>query len=243
MVGTFPGVVFGPLSYRRLVNDKDDYDHKMCLSPGNQDELKWWITALPTAVRYIAHANPDITLTTDASHTGWSATVCAHQAQGLWPFQETNDYNSNILELRPIELGLLSLLRSRAIQHIRIISDNMTAITYIIAMGGVQSKECNLIAKRIWLWAIDRRNWLSVTDKPEQLSRAADKLSRHFVDSIEWQLNPRLFDQICSWFGNLQLDLFASRVNHLVAVVLRRLHVWVSFRITAWITIRVTARG
>ena len=41
LVGTFPGVDFGPLYYRSLVNDKDvalkaasgDYDHKMCLSP------------------------------------------------------------------------------------------------------------------------------------------------------------------------------------------------------------------
>ena len=91
MVGTFPGVDFGPLYYRSLVIDKDvalkaasgDYDPKMCLSPGSQDELKWWISALPTPFRYIAHGNPDITLTTDASHTGWGATVGTHQTQGL----------------------------------------------------------------------------------------------------------------------------------------------------------------
>ena len=85
-------------------------------------------------------------------------------------------------------------------------------------MGGVQSKECNLIAKRIWLWAIDRRNWLSAAHKPGQLNTTADKLSHHFEDGIEWQLNPRLFDQFCSSFGNPQVDLFASRVNHLVPV-------------------------
>ena len=190
----------------------------MCLSTECGEELNWWITALPTATRHIAYGNPDITLTTDASHTGWGATVGAHQTQGLWSLQEANDSHSNILELRAIELGLLSLLPSRTNQHIRNMSDNMTAVTYINAIGGVQSKECNLIAKRIWLWAIDRRNWLSAAHKPGQLNITADKLSRHFEDSIEWQLNPPLFDQFCSSFGNPQVDIFASRVNNLVPV-------------------------
>ena len=43
---------------------------------------------------------------------------------------------------------------------------------------------------------------------------AADSLSRHFEDGIEWELNRGLFEKICAVFGVPQIDLFASRVNH-----------------------------
>ena len=47
------------------------------------------------------------------------------------------------------------------IKHIRIISDNMTAVSYITAMGGCQSEECDSITKNVWEWAIAHNNWLS----------------------------------------------------------------------------------
>ena len=90
-VGTFPGVEFGPLYYRNIEYDKDtalqsafgDYEHKMCLSADSRADLKWWVTSLTTAVRHIDHGNPDVTLTTDASHTGWGATAGGNHTQGL----------------------------------------------------------------------------------------------------------------------------------------------------------------
>jgi hypothetical protein len=46
----------------------------------------------------------------------------------------------------------------------------------------------------------------------------ADKLSQHFQDGIEWQLNPELFRRLCSSFGYPQIDLFANRINHQIPV-------------------------
>ncbi len=97
-------------------------------------------------------------------------------------------------------------------------SNNMTTVTYINAMGGCKSKECNRVTKRIWLWAINLHNWLSAAYKPRQLNVTADKLSRHFEVGTEWQFNPKLFDRLCSSFGNPQIDLFASRINHQIPV-------------------------
>ena len=64
--------------------------------------------------------NPSIILTTDDSHKGWGAIYI------------------NILEMHAVKLGLKALLD----QH-RMISDNMTTVSYINAMGGCKSKECN----------------------------------------------------------------------------------------------------
>ena len=113
-----------------------------------------------------------------------------------------------------MKLGLMSLLGSVSNQHIRIMSDNMTAISYVNAKGGCRNWECNAIAKAIWLWAIKRNNWLSAAHQPGRFNVTADSLSRHFEDGIEWELNRDLFEKICAVFGVLQIDLFASRVNH-----------------------------
>ena len=108
----------------------------------------------------------------------------------------------------------MSLLESVSNQHISIMSDNRTAISYVNAKGGCTNRECNAIAKAIWLWAIKRHNWLSVAHQPGRFNVTADSLSRHFEDGIEWELNRGLFEKICGVFGVPQIDLFASRVNH-----------------------------
>ena len=37
--------------------------------------------------------------------------------------------------------------------HVRIMTDNMTAIIYINNMEGIKSKECYQITREIWQWA------------------------------------------------------------------------------------------
>ena len=120
----------------------------MSLSPPSIDDLKWWVSFLPTAYRTIDHGTPYITMTTDASQVGWGATVDGHNTQGLWDAHETT-FHINILELLAIQFGLIALLDKVHDQHIRIMSDNTTAISYIISMGGCQSKDCDNIARDI----------------------------------------------------------------------------------------------
>ena len=42
----------------------------------------------------------------------------------------------------------------------------------------------------------------------------ADRKSRVFNDSLEWMLNPQVFQQILLKMHGLEVDLFASRINH-----------------------------
>ena len=76
---------------------------------------------------------PNFTLTSDASVRIWDAasgTFCAH---GLWAEAETT-YHINVLELLAVKLGLGSLLVDCRGQHIRVVSDNTTAVSYINGM-------------------------------------------------------------------------------------------------------------
>ena len=69
----------GPLYYRALEGDKTltlrhckgNFDHHMKLSRPARQELEWWVKNIPTASKVISHGQPNYTLTTDASHTGW----------------------------------------------------------------------------------------------------------------------------------------------------------------------------
>ena len=133
--------------------------------------------------------------------------------QGLWTYYEAQSH-INTLELLAIKVGLQSLLNDSRNTHIRIQSDNTTAIACITEMGGCHSAACNSVAQDIWDWAILCHNWLSASFIPGKQNVTADRLSRACNAGTEWQLSPSIFMQISSIFGVPSVDLFASRVNH-----------------------------
>ena len=143
LVSTFPGVQFGPLHYRKLERDKSlalrlssgNFDSNMRLSQASPADSTWWVTSLPTAFRTIDHGTPSTEITTDASHIGWGAVVNGHKAQGLWSTCERALHINN-LEMLAIKFGLTSLLDHTSDQHIRIQSDSLTAISYVMSMWG-----------------------------------------------------------------------------------------------------------
>jgi len=193
----FPELNWGPCI--RLVRDKDivlrdslgDFEGFMSLSPENMGDLNWWVDALPSADRSIDHGVPDFTLTSDASLRVWDAasgTFCTH---GLWSEAETT-YHINVLELLAVKLGLRSLLVDCRGQHIRVVSDNTTAVTYINGMEG-KSLPSDSITGTVWSWAIDRGNWLSAGHIPGTSNVSADDLSRNFKADTEWALSNDVF--------------------------------------------------
>ena len=97
--------------------------------------------------------------------------------------------------------------------HVKLNIDNTTAIAYINQMGGMKSEKCNELARELWEWCIERNIWVTACHLPGYLNVVADRKSRIFQDETEWQLNKTIFQQICSYFGQPEIDLFASRVN------------------------------
>ncbi|XP_068714943.1 uncharacterized protein [Montipora foliosa] len=221
LISTFPGVQYGPLHYRSLDRDKmdalkrckGDYEAYMVLSPESLGELSWWITHVDSSVRKITREDPHSILETDASLTGWGAKWGEMKTQGVWCRSE-KDQHINCLELLAIRWGLLSLCHAEHDTHIRIMSDNVTAVCYINAMGGCQSDNCNRIAYDIWQWAIEKSIWLSAAHTPGTENCEADELSRKFNPNLEWSVTDEVFNQILKVFAlGPTIDLFASRVN------------------------------
>ena len=177
----FPELNWGPCI--RLPRDKDivlrdslgDYKGFMSLSPESMGDLNWWVDALPSTDRSIDHGVPVFTLTSDAS-----GTFCTH---GYWSEAEIT-YHINVLELLAVKLGLRSLLVDCRGQHIRVVSNSTTAVSYINGMEG-KSLPSDSITGIVWSWAIDRGNWLSVGHITGTSNVSADDLSRNFRADTE----------------------------------------------------------
>lgn len=218
-VASFPAVPLGPFFYRKLEQQKIDglkfnkgnFDANIKLNEKSKEEICWWKNNIFQSYARIDIPNPDITIYTDASHIGWGITDGITPSGGRW--DENEKAHINVLELKAIQIGILTYCKNRIFKHARIMSDNTTAITYINKKGGLKSSECNKIAKEIWLWCSSRELHVSAAHIPGKENLEADKNSRKFNDEIEWQLNPNLFKSICDMFGVPEIDLFASRIN------------------------------
>ena len=88
----------------------------------------------------------------------------------------------NFLELKAAFLAVKAYLGKNEYKHIRIRSDNSTAIAYINHMGGIKSPECDTLAKEIWQFCITNNAWLSAAYIPGKNNTTADRLSREFND-------------------------------------------------------------
>jgi len=85
-------------------------------------------------------------------------------------------------------------------------------------MGGSKSLELNCLAKKMWDWSIKRDNWISAVHLAGKLNVRADAQFRNFSDTHEWTLNSSVFEDILSQYPELNIDLFATRLNHKLPV-------------------------
>ena len=102
-------------------------------------------------------------------------------------------------------------------KHIRIRSDNTTAIAYFNNMGGLVSNSCNHLTREIWTYCTDQKIWLSAFHIPGKDNNTADYMSRLLNENTEWRLAPLVFHKIVTLFKvTPEIDLFASALNHQV---------------------------
>ena len=104
--------------------------------------------------------------------------------------------------------------KGKSYKHVRVMSENITAISYINNKGGIKSEFCNEIEKELWVSCTSQNMWVSAAHIPGTQNTEADSFSRNFNEAIEWKLNTHLFQNFSSMFRNPILDLFASRINH-----------------------------
>ena len=194
-----------------LARSYGDFDARMNLAHEGREDILWWLDNIKASGKRLKWGKPQETLFTDASNEGWGAHVNGVTAGGRWSEKEKVDH-INVLELRAIELELKSLCKG-VDQHIKIMTDNTTALAYVRNQVGVKSPPCQQVAKTIWDWAEERQVWLSIAHIPGIHNVLADHKSRHFKDNLEWAFSDRIFAKIVHIFGNPMVDLFASRLN------------------------------
>lgn len=220
LVSTFPAIKFGPLFYRNLESDKNislrevagNFDRRISLSSNSVSDIQWWLSNIDSEFNFILESSPSIWISSDASNLGWGAERDGKTTGGRWDSEESL-LHINVLELKAVLFALQSLCSDVKSKHIRIRSDNVTAVTYINNMGGMKSSLCNSISKNIWNWARITDNNLTAEHLAGTENTIADKASRVFHDCTEWQLENFCFDWITNMFGNPDVDLFASRLN------------------------------
>ena len=97
----------------------------------------------------------------------------------------TNQYIS-YLELKEIHFAIKSYYKKWAgAKHLRIRSDNTTAIAYVNKMGGTISDNCNNLAKDIWKFCKKEKAWILLEHISGSENYIADFMSRSFNDNTE----------------------------------------------------------
>ena len=127
--------------------------HLVPLSSDIRTDLSWWMmkSSLLQGRDLEVHF-PDLLLHSDASKEGWGVTIQELQASGVWSPTEVN-LSINVLELRAIRLGLLQFEEELQDQTVGILSDNTSAVSYILKEGGTHSAALNEEALLILNWA------------------------------------------------------------------------------------------
>lgn len=222
IINAFFAILEAPLHYRCLEREKiaglgknRNFDNSWVLSEESKSELSWWINNISAKNgKRIRPRNSDITCRTDASYLGWGGyDINSGQfANGRWSYEELG-FSINYLELLAIFHALQSLYMNVYNKHIVFQSDNVSAVSYINEMGGMNSLQMDTLAGDIWQWCLSRNIYISSVFIPGITNIQADFLSRNFSDSTEWKLKTTVFQRICKQCFMPDIDLFASRLN------------------------------
>ena len=154
-----------------------------------------------------------LVLFTDASDSGWGATLGNDQLSGFWT-QDFSNFSINHRELLVILYavrGFLHLLRGHSVS---LFMDNTSALAYLRKQGGTRSATLNSVAQSILRLCESQGVRLLPQFVPGKLNVLADSLSRGSqVLGSEWTLCQEVCrDLFCCWPVNI--DLFATAMNH-----------------------------
>ena len=185
-ISSFQAIKYRQLRYRDLERlkikalkiNENNFDKKTSTDTHGKQDIIWW-KKYSRVIQYYKNQKRLISITTDASTTGWGTVFKNTSAGGQFSITETLTH-INVLELKAILFGLRSLCDHiyGSHSHIKLISDNTTAVHCINNMGSCRSLDCDKIKNSIWDWAIKRRLWLSSAHIPGRLQREAEQKSR-----------------------------------------------------------------
>ena len=229
IIGTIESFRYGcpvaALHYRSLqfdliphLSESTDWSSTIVLSPSARSDLEWWLACgdlLPSAP--LDPFTPTHVMETDASLIGWGAFLDSSSfSQGRWSSTESR-LHINYLELKAIQLGIKALFRDTSPISLLVRCDNISAVSYINHKGGTRSKYlCNL-SLDVWEYCLSHNIRLQAVYFRGSDNSRADTLSRYFSDDHDYFLSRSVFTSLHSSLTRpLDIDLFASRLHHLL---------------------------
>ena len=144
VISIFHAVPLGKVYYRDLEREKvsflkkesGNFEAKIALNQHMVTELQWWLDAIPKAVSDTHTPEVGFIINAGARESGWGATDGVNSTGGIWS-EHYKACSINYLELKAIHLAIKAYSNLwKGCKHIRIRSDNTTAIAHVNNMGG-----------------------------------------------------------------------------------------------------------
>ena len=132
-------------------------------------------------------------------------------AADQWSKAEAQIY-INALKMKAAKLVIESFCWVKKPKSVHLQTDNVTALSLLVKMGGTRSAELNEISKEIWEYLIENKITHTAEYLPSSQNIQADSESRHSKDSSEWKLCPQTFARITQIMGTPSADLFAPHL-------------------------------
>ena len=181
-------------------------------------DLQWWSVPSHLGVGVdLSLPRPDLVLYTDASDSGWGASLGSDHLSGWWSC-DVSLYSINHRELLAVFLairGFLPLLRG---QTVSLFTDNTAALSYLHKEGGTRSSNLNEVAQAVLRLCEASDVRLLPQFVPGRLNVLADSLSRRGqVLGSEWTLHQEVCRELFRHWP-VMVDLFATSLNHRLQV-------------------------
>ena len=213
---------FAPLFYRKFqlcflegLKKCFSWDSIWLLNSEAITDLSWWSSCSLSDITPYCFIPPktDLVLFTDASLSGWGASLSSGEYfSGFWSNEESN-LHINLLELKAVFLAVSHFIPFISGKDISIKCDNSTAIAYINNFGGTHSKLLCYVALEFWFFLMENSINCSASHIAGIDNNTADYLSRH-SHLHEYELSKDAFSFIISYICfPLHIDLFASKQN------------------------------
>ena len=156
---------------------------------------------------------PSLSLFTDASDSGWGASLGDDHISGSWS-PHCSGFSINHRELLAVLYGVQGFLPLLRYQSVSLFADNTTALAYLRNQGGTPSSLLNSVAQAVLRLCELHQVRLVPQFIPGRLNVLADTLSRRSqVLGSEWTLCLLAFKNLLLlWLATI--DLFATSLNH-----------------------------
>jgi hypothetical protein len=188
---------------------------KVPFSKHLKSHLKWWLNQENlNNGRSITPWNASITLTTDASKSGYGGHLSKKETfQGIW-FKKESLLHINVLEMEEVMLSIQHFLPKLVGKNVLIRLDNSTVVRYINKQGGTHSPQLCMRTWKLWQLALDNQMLLKAAHIAWKKNILADRLSRFKVQPTEWMLNKKIVLKLFTIWEVPHIDMFASAINH-----------------------------